>query len=111
MPAAFIPVFASSPASTIVTKAGPSSGSHSSTTAVSKACVFQSQFWPTSTGRPSSGTAANAVHSRVRGSTAAALRALAANITSVRTLIAITASNGTPAPSAMPRISSAYCRP
>jgi hypothetical protein len=40
-----------------------------------------------------------------------ARRAVAANITSVRTLIARMSSNVTAAPSAIPRISSRYCSP
>ena len=42
------PVFASSPASTTLTKFGPSSCVASRTTTVSKQCSSQSQFWPRS---------------------------------------------------------------
>ena len=104
-PAALSPSFASSPASTTVTKAGPSSGRASSTTVVSSVWTSQSQVWPASTGPPVRlGSAANDVHSS--GSGSAAPRAVAANMISVRTLMASTSSSGTPAPSAIPASSS-----
>ncbi len=65
-------------------------------------------FWP------GAGTQANALHSAgARGiggcvPVLGACRALAAYITSVRTLIASTSARSRPAPSAMPRSSSRY---
>ena len=108
MPLEFIPVLASSPASTTVTKSGPSSWCTSSTTQVSAACSSQSQFcpinvWPSAL---RSGVTANAEHSPTRRVSLATCRAFAANMTSVRTLIASTSTSSSPAPSAMPRISS-----
>ncbi len=102
MPALLRPVLASNPASTTVTYEGPSSCSASRTTTVSVQCGFQSQFWPISGCPPAvpAGSTANAVHSP------AAWRATAANMTSVRTLIARTSSTESPAPSAIPAISS-----
>src|SRR5260370_800020 len=64
-PEEFIPVLASRPASTTVTKSGPASCLASSTTAVCDECGSQSQFWPVSVGpgTPGAGTTANALHS------------------------------------------------
>ena len=115
-PAAFSPALASRPASTTVTKAGPSSGLASSTTSVWAEWSSQSQFWPRSVaaaGVSGAGTTAKALHSAGSGRKLAetraargAWRALAAYITSVRTLMASTSARSSPAPSAMPRISS-----
>jgi hypothetical protein len=105
-PDEFIPVLASSPASTTVTKSGPSSCLASSTTTVSLVCGSQSQFWPirVEPPRPGGGTTANEVQPSWACRWAAAWRALAANITSVRTLMASTSPGSRPAPSAIPLI-------
>ena len=101
-----MPAFASRPASTTVTKSGAPSWMASSRTQVSAECRSQSQFCPISVppSAVASGSAANALHSG--GSCPPAWAALAANMISVRVLIARTSSNFAPAPSAMPRISS-----
>ena len=57
---------------------------------------------------PGAGTLANALHSAGILAVVGAWRALAAYITSVRTLIASTSARSRPAPSAMPRNSSRY---
>ncbi len=111
-PAAFRPALASRPASTTVTKSGPSSGLASSTISVWAEWSSQSQFWPRSVAvreSPGAGTTAKALHSAGGTGTRVARgawRALAAYITSVRTLMASTSGRSSPAPSAMPRISS-----
>src|SRR5258706_5307190 len=111
-PEEFIPVLASRPASTTVTKSGASSWRDSSTTTVSAVCGSQSQFCPSSVGpgRPGAGATANALHSggpvRAGPAPAAAFPALAADTTPVRTLIAGTAAKSNPAPSATPPIAS-----
>ena len=78
---------------------------------MSNVCTSQSHVWPSSGAPPvRAGSAANDEHSS-GGSCAAASRALAANRISVRTLMARMSSSSTPAPSAMPWISSRYFAP
>ena len=80
---------------------------------MSATCGSQSQFCPIRVGppRPGAGATANALHSpglpgrAVAAVMLAACRALAAYITSVRTLIASTSRKSSPAPAARPRIS------
>ena len=85
---------------------GPSSRRMRSTTPVSAHSARQSQFWPCSS-TPSalaSGSARAAVQPSGKCFSTWLLRA-AATI-SVRAFISMTAAKGSPAPSAMPRISS-----
>ena len=78
---------------------------------VSAACTSQSHVCPISVGPPvRPGSAANAVHSSGSPGRAAS-RALAAQMISVRRLIASTSSSVTAAPSAIPRSSSRYFAP
>ena len=106
MPAEFRPERASPPASVKVRMSGPSSRRMRSTTPVSAHSARQSQFWPCSS-TPSalaSGSASAAV--QPSGKCFAACCRRAATTISVRAFISTTAANGSPAPSAMPRISS-----
>ena len=105
-PASFIPTLARSPASTTVRNAGPSSCRARRTTVVSAACSSQSQFWPISRPPPERlGETAKELHS---AGGVASRRASAENMISVRTFIARMSLSWTPAPSAIPAISSMY---
>ena len=77
---------------------------------MSNECSSQSQFCPMRVWRfaLASGSTANDVHSAGVRACSSAARAFAANMISVRVLMASTSSNATSAPSATPCISSRY---
>ena len=112
MPAALKPERARPPASVKVRRCGPSSRRIDSTTAVSTHSAFQSQFcaWMTRPLCVASGSATTPVHPSASSVSAFAARLAPSLRISVRALRSTMSSNATPAPSAIPRISSMYAR-
>ena len=110
-PAALNPDRASPPASVNVRMSGPSSRQIRSTTAVSAHSAFQSQFcaWITPPLRVAPGSATTPVHPSGSSLTASRARRSGRDASfriSVRAFSSAISSSATPAPSAIPRISS-----